>query len=117
MPSSLTPRSTTLACDALHERQAGFVLPFGDGVAGGVGDDHRNRSDDGSHVGGAGQHGVITIDRRRLCDVERLAGRDVRQIVDDDDAGHHVHRGELTGEGSADLAGADDNSSAHGDIL
>ena len=128
-PSSLTPRSTRLACDApaqmigaswlrpatrLTSARPAFVFPLGDRIGRGVGEDHGHGADDGGDVGGAGHHGVIAIDGRRLRDVERLAGRDVGEIVDDDDAADDVDRRELSGQRSANVTGAKDHRRTHG---
>jgi len=58
-----------------------------------------------------------TYDWSGLGNVERLAGRHIRQVIDDDDAGDEIESGELTRERAADLAGSKDDDRGHGDIL
>jgi hypothetical protein len=48
-----------------------------------------------------------------LRDIERLAGRDVGEIVDDDDAADDVDRRELAGERAANIARPKDRHRAH----
>ena len=106
-------RALVEAGDALDQREAGFVLPFGDRRRRGVGDDHDRRADHRGDVRGAGQRGVIAIDRRRLRDVKRLAGGDIGEVVDDDDAADEIDRGQLARQRAADIARAKDHGRRH----
>ena len=122
-----TPRSTRLACAAPAQTiGASWLRPAtrltsarpassfhsvpGDAARSAT--QHHRRANDRGDIGGAGQRGVIPIDGRRLRDVERLAGRDVGQVVDDDDAADEIGGGELARQRAADLAGAEDHRRA-----
>ena len=101
------------ARDAPNQRQAGFVLPLRDRRRGrGRQIDHRGRADHRRHIRGADHRGVIAIDRRRLRDVQCLAGGHVGKIVDDDDARDEIDRRELARERAADVASSEDRDRA-----
>src|SRR3546814_2125339 len=70
------------------------------------GDDHHVGALDGGVAAGAGELGVIALDRSRLDEIQRLALRHPVDDVEEDDVAQLLQAGEQ-GQGAADVAGAD----------
>ena len=84
--------------EAADERQAQLALPLHGGGAVRVGDDDGVGVDGGGDVGGRVDRDVGAEDRRRLPDVQRLAGGDRPGVVDEPDVADPPPGGERRGE-------------------
>ena len=123
--SSVTPRSTSDAWrragaddrgarvgggEASEQRQAQLALPLGGGGAVRVGDQDHVGVGGGGEVGGGVDRDVGAEDRRRLADVERLAGGDRPGVVDEPDVPHPPAGGERRGERGGQRSSPDNGS-------
>ena len=70
------------------------------------GDDHHVGALDRRVVGTAGHQRIETVDRARLHDVERLAGRDAAEHVEQHDVAEFLQTDKM-GKRTANVAGAD----------